>query len=146
MVAGNSYDIAFHLEWNTSKEKYYGDKNQIKQLLLNLSLNSIEAIEKNGTIKIEIAFKENNSSFADSQGSYEIHFKDSGPGIPDEYRDIIFNPFVTTKQTGTGLGLFIAYGIVKQHIGEIELKETNNQGTCFKILLPWRHYGKDTPR
>jgi signal transduction histidine kinase len=73
-----------------------------------------------------------------AQGSLLIAITDNGPGIPDEIKDKIFQPFFTTKDTGkgTGLGLSLAYDIVKAHGGEIIVESKSNVGTTFVIKLP----------
>ena len=70
--------------------------------------------------------------------SCEIHFKDSGPGVPTELVTKIFDPFYTTKDVGqgTGLGLSISYGIVKSHGGQIQVESQVGEGTTFHIDLP----------
>jgi signal transduction histidine kinase len=70
--------------------------------------------------------------------SVEIRISDNGEGIPAEIRDKIFQPFFTTKPAGegTGLGLSLAYDIVKGHGGQINLESTSGQGTTFRIILP----------
>ena len=68
----------------------------------------------------------------------EIHVRDNGPGIPDNIKEKIFQPFFTTKPTGqgTGLGLSLSYDIVKAHGGELKVKSSENEGTEFIIHLP----------
>ena len=74
---------------------------------------------------------------ASQEGSFVvIRFKDTGPGIPEEVRDRIFNPFFTTRNEGTGLGLAITQRIVSAHRGRIEIEETSGQGTVFALTLP----------
>ena len=105
-----------------------GDKGQLKQLFLNLFLNSLQAMEKGGELRIEV-------DFVDS-GKVLIIISDTGEGIPEENLDRIFDPFFTTKKGGTGLGLSICYGIVKAHDGDIEVKSKIREGTTVILKLP----------
>jgi two-component system NtrC family sensor kinase len=101
----------------------------LNQVLLNLVVNSIDAIEGAGQIRI----------VAGAQGSaYVISVADSGPGIPKELRDRVLEPFYTTKPVGqgTGLGLSIAYSIVQKHQGSLELGEAEGGGALITLRLP----------
>ncbi|MBN2245663.1 MAG: GAF domain-containing protein [Candidatus Aminicenantes bacterium] len=104
------------------------DKSQLKQLFLNLFLNSIQSMRDGGELKIEIQKV--------PEGKILIAISDAGEGIPEEYLDKIFDPFFTTKKGGTGLGLSICYGIIQSHKGEIEIKNNSGQGTTAFIRLP----------
>jgi signal transduction histidine kinase len=109
----------------------YFDENQIKQTLLAMYLNSIEAMDKDGELTVETGFyKKKDYAF--------IKVTDTGKGIPDEIKDKIFEPFFTTKDEikGVGLGLSTAYGIIKRHHGDILIESELNVGTTFTILLP----------
>jgi signal transduction histidine kinase len=108
----------------------YCQPMQINQVLLNILVNASQAIEGEGTIRISL------HTYAEN--SVQIRIKDSGCGIPAEIRDKIFDPFFTTKEvgSGTGLGLSVSYGIVKNHRGTIELTSDVGAGTEFIITLP----------
>lgn len=99
---------------------------QIQQVLLNLTLNSIQALTNGGKVSIRLT-RENKTAC--------ISVQDNGPGIPEADRDKIFTTFFTTKKTGTGLGLSIVRRIVQQHTGKIDF-ETGPQGTTFYVHLP----------
>jgi signal transduction histidine kinase len=105
-----------------------GDKSQLKQLFLNIFLNSIQAMPAGGEMKVEALLKDGRKAV--------VAVSDSGEGIPEENLDRIFDPFFTTKKGGTGLGLSICYNIVKSHQGEIEIKSGAGQGTKTLISLP----------
>ncbi|GAB6906615.1 PAS/PAC sensor signal transduction histidine kinase [Desulfosarcina cetonica] len=107
------------------------DEKKIKQVLINLLMNAIHAVEGSGTIKITTAFNP-----ADSRISIEV--ADTGHGIAKENLNRIFDPFFTTKPTGegTGLGLSVSYGIIKGHGGSITVKSDPGQGAAFTIRLP----------
>lgn len=105
----------------------YGNKDQLEQVFMNLALNAKAAMENGGTLKIE-AWKEKSEIVA--------KFTDTGCGIPPERINKIFDPFFSTKPNGTGLGLFVSYGIIQSHHGTIEVKSKVNKGTVFIIRLP----------
>jgi two-component system NtrC family sensor kinase len=106
-----------------------GDKNQLQQVFLNLSLNACEAMEKGGTLSIATSFRD---------GNVIISFRDTGCGIRKEHVERIFDPFFTTKPVGkgTGLGLSVSYGIIEQHGGSIEVESEEGKGSTFTITLP----------
>lgn len=99
---------------------------RITQVFVNLINNAIEAAGNNGMIWIEIAQRDDRAV---------IQIEDSGPGINEEDSSRLFDPFFSTKGEGTGLGLYIVYGIVKEHFGTI-VSENTNRGTKFLIELP----------
>jgi signal transduction histidine kinase len=103
------------------------DPEQIKQLLLNLILNAIQATQKNGVILIRTFFAGDNLC---------VEVCDRGSGIAPEDRDRIFEPFFTTKKDGTGLGLAIASNIAVQHGGALTCRPDELQGTIFRMELP----------
>jgi signal transduction histidine kinase len=105
------------------------DPGQIRQVIMNILTNSIQAITVNGNITIETREENNN---------VEIIITDNGCGIPEENLSKIFDPFFTTKKPGegTGLGLSISYGIIKRHNGSIDVKSQVGKGATFIIKLP----------
>ncbi len=121
-----------------------GDVTQIEQVIVNLLINAKDAMPNGGTITIRTSVENLNSDKFRFQatlkpGKYvklEIH--DTGVGIPTEIMDRIFEPFFTTKEVGkgTGLGLAMVYGIVKDHGGYIFVDSKQNEGTTFTIYLP----------
>ncbi|MDY6863293.1 MAG: ATP-binding protein, partial [Thermodesulfobacteriota bacterium] len=119
---------------NLSKDihKVRGDPERLKQVFLNIVINAASAVKDNG----ELSFATQNSS--DNKG-VEIVFKDNGIGISKENTKKIFDPFFTTKEpgTGTGLGLSVSYGIIKEHKGDIFVESIVGKGTTFTIFLPY---------
>lgn len=108
---------------------FHFDYNQIKQVLLNLVINSFDAIEKEGRIKIQTT---------SSDGNVVLTVEDNGRGISPEDMKKIFNPFYTTKTRGTGLGLAVSKKIVKEHGGDLLIESIPFQGTKFTLILPFR--------
>jgi signal transduction histidine kinase/CheY-like chemotaxis protein len=101
--------------------------NQIQQVVFNLILNAMDAMPKGG--KLTISTKIN-------QDHIEITFQDEGVGVPPEIRESIFEPFMSTHDDGTGLGLSVSYGILTAHGGSLELLPSNGKGACFRMSLP----------
>lgn len=120
------------------------DSSQIEQIILNLSVNSKDAMPNGGKLTIQTDQVRLDSQFCSKReglkpGNYVVlDVIDTGTGIPDKISEKIFDPFFTTKKKGkgTGLGLATVYGIVKQHKGYISVYSEKNLGTCFKIYLP----------
>ena len=106
------------------------DPALIQQVVLNLVLNGIQAIPREGAIEIAIAREDDHAL---------ISVKDNGRGISPDALPKIFRPFFTTRKEGTGLGLSLAKGIVHSHGGDIEASSTLGQGTQFRIHLPLEH-------
>ena len=107
------------------------DVSMMRRVLLNLLLNAVEALEGSGLIAIEAAGGGIESAF-----SARIEIADNGRGIDEELKRQIFNPFFTTKDTGTGLGLTIAHRLVECHGGQIRVANNDWGGATFTILLP----------
>ncbi len=107
------------------------DDNQIQQVLMNIALNSAEAMNGEGTLSVL-------SSLSHDHDHLEVRITDTGTGIAPEHLTKIFDPFFTTKdpQKGTGLGLAISYGIIQKHQGDIAVESTVGKGTTFIIKLP----------
>ena len=118
-----------------------GDASQLKQLFLNLFLNSIQAMPGGGEINIVMSDGSGQESAGRGEGSLRIEIADTGPGISAEHLPKVFDPFFTTKESGTGLGLSIVYGIVTTHGGDIEIKTSTNgvrSGTRVIMRFPKR--------
>jgi CheY-like chemotaxis protein len=115
------------------------DPGQIGQVFQNLVINAIQAMPTGGTIEVSGAntVVEAGGSLPLAPGNYvKISFKDEGMGIPNEYLSKIFDPYFTTKQTGSGLGLATAFSIIKNHQGHITADSRLGRGTTFRIYLP----------
>jgi len=112
--------------------------DQIKQVLINLILNSMEAMPRGGEIFISTSAGSDEYIADDTlPAGVEIIIRDTGPGIPESEKDKIFEPFVSSKEHGTGLGLTVSYGIITAHGGRLDLINCGPQGACFRIVLPY---------
>jgi len=115
----------------------YIDVGQISQVFQNLTVNAIQAIDKNGVIEVKIKKYKNNGEIPIKETDLiEIEFKDNGKGIPQEILSHIFDPFFTTKKGGSGLGLATVDSIIKKHNGFIKVESQVGKGTTFFIYLP----------
>ncbi len=108
------------------------DREQMKQVILNLLLNAIQAMPEGGNLLLKGALS------ADHEWIF-FSIQDSGVGIPEENIDKLFDPFFSTKEGGIGLGLSIAHRIIDQHQGKIEVKSKPGKGTLFMVWLPIHH-------
>jgi signal transduction histidine kinase len=108
------------------------DKEQVKQVLLNLFLNAIDAIKEEGLI----TFKTRLINKSNSKNYVQIEIGDNGDGISKDDLERIFTPFFTKKDTGSGLGLSISYKIIQEHSGFIEVESKVGEGTTFYVDLP----------
>jgi signal transduction histidine kinase len=117
------------------------DANQIKQVLLNLLHNAIQAMPHGGQLTLTTTRQVRNEDLG-LKDSITVSVADTGEGIPAENIDRIFEPFFTTRPagTGTGLGLSVSYGIVHDHAGFIDVESQINQGSCFTVHLPLEAY------
>jgi len=104
------------------------DSDQIHQVLLNLLLNAVQAMEGAGTVRVEIGARGDCAS---------VVVIDTGRGIPPQHLTDIFRPFYTTKGNGTGLGLSLARRIVEEHHGRIEVSSVVGKGSSFEVVLPF---------
>ena len=107
------------------------DSDQIHQVLLNLLLNAVQAIEGPGRVQVAVLAREDSDDAV-------VTVSDTGRGIPPEHLPNIFRPFYTTKGDGTGLGLSLAKRIVEEHHGRIEVESKLGKGTTFSVTLPVR--------
>ena len=115
-------------ELNAVNPVVRGDPDGMKQVMINIINNAIEAMDNGGKLTV---------SSASDEGYVKLSFRDTGPGIPKEVMGKIFEPFFSTKGSkGTGLGLSICYGIIKGVKGEIEVESEIGKGSAFVITLP----------
>jgi len=124
--------VKLNYQMNPGLPKVLGDLRALEQVFINLISNAVEAMSnQGGVLSIRIAPNQELSN----RPQLEVMISDTGPGIPDELRERIFEPFVTGKSKGTGLGLAITKRIISAHQGSIWVNSFPG-GTMFHILLP----------
>ena len=109
-----------------------GDPNQLKQVILNLVLNALQAMPEGGTIGLRCT----PAPVAEGDRWVRLVIEDDGPGIPEALLGKVFDPFFTTKAEGTGMGLSICQSVVEQHGGRLQLRSEVGVGTEITLLLP----------
>ncbi len=135
-------DIRFESDVPGDVSSFLGDPTQVSQVLLNLALNSRDAMPKGGRLRLRVRDVRLDRASAASPwepGPYLLlEWSDEGEGIPPEHRDQIFDPFFTTKEVGkgTGLGLAMVLAIVRGHGGHFDVESEMGRGTTFRIYLP----------
>lgn len=123
---GKNIDLEFICPSNI--KNIFVDPDQIQEVLVNLIINSIDAIESKGKVEIRACPKED---------GVEIRIRDTGKGIKEEELPFIFKPFFTTKPKGSGLGLSISRRLIENHRGSITVESKEGSGTVVKIFLPY---------
>lgn len=117
--------------WVSPDPVVRADPGQLKQVVVNLVLNAVQAMDGGGRLTIETAVT------AGTEGQAEIRISDSGPGIPESLLPSVFEPFTTTKKSGTGLGLAISQQIVRNHGGLVRVENLRPRGARFIVQLPY---------
>jgi signal transduction histidine kinase len=115
------------------KQRVWADRHLIRRAALNLVFNAVDAMPDGGELVI---------TACETESGWELEIADSGPGLPGDLRDRIFEPFVTTKATGTGLGLAVVYRVANVHGGAITAANCPEGGAAFTLRIPHRH-GKE---
>jgi len=123
--------IKFNLELSPDISQIQADEDQVRQILMNVIINAIQAIPKKGEIKIKTE-----KALLRGEPAIKLIIEDSGIGIPEKDFNQIFDPFFSTKEKGSGLGLSIVYKLVEAHHGEIKVESKEEEGTKFIIFLP----------
>lgn len=115
-----------------------GDASQLKQVFLNILMNSVESLREGGSISAKIEDNVEQKYLRDNLDFVEVKIQDTGQGILDKDLPRVFDPFFTTKEAGTGLGLSISYGIISKHGGEIHIESRVEEpsGTTVTVKLP----------
>lgn len=124
-----SQGVCFAVEMEAELPFLELDEEQFKQVFLNLLLNSLQAMEKEGHIHIT-------GRYDQETDEVELVFADSGPGIPEHLQEKVFDPFFTTKPTGTGLGLSVVHRIVAAQGGRVYLEDNPDGGVLVRLMLP----------
>lgn len=121
-------NVQIFVEFESDLPMVSCDKNQLKQVFLNLLKNSIEAMPQGGSIEVKVKEKE--------EDMISIQIIDEGIGIPTDQLPTLGEPFYTTKEKGTGLGLMTCYKIIESHNGKLTIESKLNVGTMIEIILP----------
>jgi len=131
-------EIVFEKNMESDIPDIYVDENQIEQVLINLFLNSLDAMEKGGSINVNLKVVENQAEnvLENSSMAVVLDLIDTGCGIESEDLERIFNPFFTTKNDGVGLGLSISSRLIEENGGRILVKSERDQGSTFSIYFP----------
>lgn len=123
----NKQGVTFEMHVVKDCPGIIGDSDQLKQVFINIMTNAIHALSRGGRLSVNIDSRDDHVAIA---------FEDTGVGIPAERLPDIFNPFMTTKEDGTGLGLSMAQRIVEEHGGRIEVQSVQGEGSTFTVFLP----------
>jgi signal transduction histidine kinase/ActR/RegA family two-component response regulator len=134
-------NIAVKLDLAVGLPMVMADPNQINQALLNLCVNARDAMPNGGRLTLRTSFADAgllDNGNASGEEAVAVEISDSGTGMDEKVRERIFEPFFTTKDAanGTGLGLSVVYGIIKNHRGRIDVTTAPGVGSTFRILLP----------
>jgi signal transduction histidine kinase len=119
--------VSFTVDDRAPDSRIDADEDHLYQVFLNLFLNALDAMPSGGNIRIVRDV---------SDAEMLIRVSDTGAGIPREIQDKIFNPFFTTKEHGTGLGLAKVFTIMENHHGRVELNSAQGEGTTFTLAFP----------
>jgi signal transduction histidine kinase len=131
VVFGSGTQIQVIKEWDETPLITQFDPEKLRQVLLNLALNAVQAMGETGTLTVECRQSKRNES-----NYVIISVRDTGPGIAESELEKIFSPFHTTKEDGTGLGLAIVKKLIEFHGGVIDVESEVGKGTVFNVFLP----------
>jgi signal transduction histidine kinase len=121
-------NVAIKMDCPADAPQINADPGMMRQALLNLALNAVQAMPNGGSLKL--------SCRAISRNRAEIDVEDTGVGIPAENLSRIFDLYFTTKEKGSGIGLSMVYRIIQLHDGEVEVESTPGRGTRFRLTFP----------
>jgi signal transduction histidine kinase len=128
-------NVAIFREFSENLPKVWIDREQMKQVFMNLILNAIQAMQQGGSLSI--ATRSVARSGADPVGEFvQVEVRDTGIGIPEDNLQHIFDPFFTSKDEGSGLGLAVSHQIVQEHGGFVTVESTVGKGTAFFVHVP----------
>jgi len=127
-----SAPVRIERDFQSSAPRLPLDEAMAERVFVNLAVNAMEAMgETGGTLRVAIR-----PAVFEGRSGAEVEFRDTGPGVSETMREQIFNPFVTTKRTGVGLGLSIVSKIMDEHGGTIRLETPSQGGACFRLFFP----------
>ncbi|HLB49843.1 MAG TPA: GAF domain-containing protein, partial [Anaerolineales bacterium] len=129
--------ITFKRMWADDLPKIEANPDHLKQVFLNLVLNAVDSMPEGGTLSISTSRDEiRPGNGHPAQPAVKVQLSDTGKGMPPEVMSRLFEPFVTTKEHGSGLGLSISYRIIQSHNGQFSVASQEGKGSTFSILLP----------
>lgn len=128
--------ITLSVKYTDGEPCISGDEEMLKQVFLNILLNSIQAMTDGGALDIETIVSHKSTDSSAGYGNVEIRISDTGVGISKEDLKRIFDPFFSTREKGSGLGLAIVHNIIHIHGGSIDVENREKRGTTFSIILP----------
>ena len=137
----NQHTIRAECSFSAPADLIRGDGDLLQQAMINFVLNAIDAMPSGGTITVSTAIvppppSVENTAIAAAADCFMLSFSDTGIGIATEDQHHIFDPFYSTKPTGTGLGLSVSHGIIAEHGGIIRVESELKHGTTFRIYFP----------
>ncbi len=131
--------VTFHTRLPDDGAAVEADRDRITQVIINLVKNAVEASRKGGVVEVEVDVPERRGQSVDALRHFAmIRVRDHGPGLSDEDRERVFEPFFSRKPEGTGLGLYVVHSIVERHGGYIDVESTPGEGATFTVWLPTR--------
>jgi two-component system sensor histidine kinase HydH len=140
LLGGEAERRAIRLEREVTAEpgaaRVAGEEERLRQVLVNLMLNAVEATPAGGLVRVRCQPEPAEPGRGERGGGVAVMIEDTGPGVPAAGRDRIFEPFYTTKASGSGLGLSIVHAIVSQHGGTISVESAPGGGARFLLRLP----------
>jgi signal transduction histidine kinase len=138
LVAGRAarQDVCVECDLPAGPVPLHADRGQIRQVVLNLLLNALDALPAGGTVRLQLAAPRPHPSGGRAGGWLRLRVSDTGGGLPADLGRQLFEPFVSTKETGLGLGLSICRRIVEAHGGAITAADGRHGGAVFTVRLP----------
>jgi two-component system sensor histidine kinase AtoS len=133
---GTRHRLEFKLQLAQGLPWVEGDAEQLKQVLLNLLINAVQAVPEQGMIAIK--------TWQEQAGAVQVRITDTGQGIDEAELSKVFDPFFTTKAAGTGLGLAVVQRIMNAHNGRIDIQSEVGKGTAVTLEIPVVHQGGET--
>lgn len=129
-------DIRLRVRLADGEPVVRADGELLKQVFLNIILNAVQAMRGGGELAFETRLHRDPALSPGMERTVELRFADTGPGIPDEDRKRIFDPFFSTRDGGSGLGLAIVHNIIDLHRGSVDVERGEQGGSVFTVLLP----------
>jgi signal transduction histidine kinase len=131
-------NIDFIRHYDSEVPDVYVDENQMEQILINLFLNALDAMDKDGKMTVHLKTMPNTYASIRNDVTHVafVQIEDNGCGIKEENIEKIFNPFFTTKDDGVGLGLSISSRLIEENGGTVLVQSRWGEGTCFTLILP----------